>query len=381
MEKVRIGVIGAHSRMGISQTWQNSGKAVVVAGMDVRPENLEVFQKNVNPEAAVTTSADELLARDDIDAIAIFSPDFTHEEYTVKALEAGKHVFCEKPMGISTEGCDRMLAAWKRSGKQLMIGHNMRYMGWVRTMKEIIDSGVIGEVKTAWCRHFINYGSRWYYHDWHATQKDANSLLLQKGSHDIDVLHWLVGGYSKVVAGFGGLDYFGGDKPNDLRCPTCAEQETCLERQLDVEPAWRHMCVFRQEVDIEDNQMIMMNMDNGVRACYLQCHFAPDAWRNYAIIGTEGRLENMANGDVRVLTRQSHSWREYSDRLYEVKPAKGGHGGSDGNEALDFINLIWTGKSAIASPIAARMAVAAGCAGAESIRRGGQPVVIPELQI
>ena len=61
------------------------------------------------------------------------------------------------------------------------------------------------------------------------------------------------------------------------------------------------MCVFRKEIDVEDTNMILMNLDNGVRACYLQCHFAPDIWRNYTFIGTEGRLENVNGGE-----RQDH---------------------------------------------------------------------------
>ncbi len=378
MEKLRIGVIGARSRQSISRPWQNSGRAIVAAGMDIRPENLDEFKAKVNPEAFVTTDAAELLSRADIDAVAIFTPDYTHEEYAVAAFEAGKHVFCEKPLAITVEGCDRILQAWRRSGKQFMVGHNMRYMADIRTMKEIIDSGAIGQVKTVWCRHFVNYGGQKYFHDWHATKGAATSLLLQKGAHDIDVIHWLAGGYSRLVTGLGGLDYYGGDKPDDLNCKTCPERDTCVEVQLDVEPPWRHMCAFRREVDIEDNQMIIMNLDNGVRAAYLQCHFTPDAGRNYTFIGTEGRVEN-SEESIRLFTRRSNTWREYADRTYHLKKVTGGHGGGDPAEAMDFIDLIVEGKTDIASPVAARMAVAAGIAGAKAIRNGGWPELVPEL--
>ena len=378
MEKLRIGLLGALSRQSISVPWQKSDVAVVTAGMDIRPENLEVFKEKVNPDAFTTTDAAELIGRSDVDAVAIFTPDFTHEEYALAAFAAGKHVFCEKPLAITVEGCDRVLKAWKASGKQFMVGHNMRYMPLVRTMKEIIDSGAIGEVKTVWCRHFVNYGGQKYFHDWHALQRDASSLLLQKGAHDIDVIHWLAGGYSQLVTGLGGLDYFGGDKPNDLNCKTCPERSTCVEVQVDSEKAWRHLCAFRQEVDIEDNQMILMNLDNGVRACYLQCHFTPDAGRNYTFIGTEGRLENIGD-NVRVFTKRSNSWREYADRTYQIRAETAGHGGSDGLEAMDFVNLVRTGKTEIASPIAARMAVAAGLAGAQAIRNNGRPELVPDL--
>jgi len=383
LDEVRIGIIGTAGRGTMAVHWHNDEqkRSRVTAAFDVHQEFLDKFREEVNPKAYVTRDLDDFLGRDDIDAVAVFSPDFCHEEQTVAALKAGKHVFCEKPMAISIEGCDRMLQAAKESGKKLMVGHNMRYMGFIRTMKEIIDSGVIGEVKSAWCRHFINYGGRYYFHDWHANRKNTTSLLLQKGAHDIDVIHWLAGGYAKEVTAFGGLDYYGGDKTDDLRCPDCPDRKACVEAQAEVEPDRRQLCVFCREVNVEDQNMLLMNLDNGVRACYLQCHFAPDAGRNYTFIGTEGRLENLNESRIRVLTRRSNSWREYSDRTYDLKPAAGGHGGADPCIAEDFLDMLLKDITPIADPIAARMAVAVGCLGAESMREGGMPGKIPVVDI
>ena len=72
----------------------------------------------------------------------------------------------------------------KKSGKHLMIGFNMRYMSMYQTMKEIINSGVIGDIKAVWVRHFVGLGGYFYYHDWHGTAENTTSLLLQKASHD-----------------------------------------------------------------------------------------------------------------------------------------------------------------------------------------------------
>ena len=147
------------------------------------------------------------------------------------------------------------------------------------------------------------------------------------------MIHWLTGRYTKRVIGFGGLDYYGGDKPNDLRCIKCDEKETCVEVQheeLEIEEAMNH-CVFRKEVDVEDNSTIMMEMEGGIRATYMQCHFTPDYWRNYVFIGTEGRIENLDDhSKVVVRTRgRSHEWKNFADRELSVKEAHGGHGGAD----------------------------------------------------
>jgi predicted dehydrogenase len=324
----------------------------------------------------VTEDYRRLLERPEVDAVAVTSPDFTHEEYACAALEAGKHVFCEKPLAISTQGCDRILRAWKASGKRLMVGFNMRYMNIFRVMKEIIDSGTIGEIKTAWCRHFVGHGGTFYYHDWHANRRGSNSLLLQKGSHDLDMIHWLTGQYTKRVAAFGSLDFFGGDKPNDLTCPECPEKRTCFE----YDTTSRNQCCFRGEVDVEDNNVMVMELDGGIKASYLQCHFTPDYHRNYTIIGTEGRLENSEpEGKVWVKMRRAKSWKELADREYRIRPAMGGHGGADPVICEDFLDMLIDGKEPLATPEAGRMSVAAGCAGADSMRNGGGVVEVPAI--
>ncbi|MHB8996980.1 MAG: Gfo/Idh/MocA family protein [Armatimonadota bacterium] len=379
MDKLRIGVIGVCGRGGIANNWHNNKRSEVVGGADVSDKALEDFKSRMGDDVFLTKDYRELLDRKDIDAIAVTAPDFMHEELAVAALQAGKHVFCEKPLAITTDGCDNILRTWKNSKQKLMVGFNMRYMNIFRTMKEIIDSGTIGEVKAAWCRHFVGHGRTFYYQDWHATKKGSNSLLLQKGSHDLDMIHWLTGQYTKKVAAFGGLDMFGGDKPNDLFCTDCDEDMTCWEKAD--ETCSRNQCCFREEVDVEDNNVMIMELDGGIKASYLQCHFTPDYHRNYTIIGTEGRLENTEpEGKVIVKMRRSNSWKELADRTYDIRPAMGGHGGADPVITEDFLDMVLDGKEPLATPVAGRMSVAAGCAGADSMRSGGMMQVVPEIE-
>ncbi len=383
MEQLRIGVIGIGGlRGGLKRHWHHpDGRSIVVAGADISEQELDKF-RNEYPDAFAAKDYNELLTREDIDAIAVLTPDFCHEEQVTAAFKAGKHVFCEKPLAISVKGCDNILRAWKESGKKFMVGFNMRYMNMCRTMKEIVGSGVIGEVRAVWVRHFVGYGGDFYYHDWHANRKNTNSLLLQKGSHDIDIIHWITGRYSEKVSAFGSLDYYGGDKPNELTCPECKDKESCPE--YDRVFKWLDQCAFRREVNVEDNNMMIMELEGGIKAAYLQCHFTPDYQRNYTFIGTEGRLENITGKDgtkVIVKTRRSNSWRELSNRTYHVKEAKGGHSGADPLICKDFIEMIMDNKEPVATPIAGRMSVAAGCAAVESLRSGGGVVKVAKLPI
>jgi predicted dehydrogenase len=377
MDQVRIGVIGARGRGEIAQYWhQPEGRSVVVGAADVYVDRLTEFQQNLNPDAFVTTDYRELLARKDVDAIAVTSPDFMHEEHAVAALRAGKHVFCEKPLAITVEGCDNILRAWKESGKHLMVGFNGRYLNMYRTMKGIVESGAIGEIKAVWVRHFVGLGGHFYYHDWHANSKNSTSLLLQKGSHDFDLIHWITGQYTKKVSAFGSLDFYGGDKPNDLTCPACSENTTCTEADF----SHLNQCAFRQEIDVEDNNIVNMELTGGIKASYLQCHFTPDYQRNYTFIGTEGRMESDdLNDKVYVKTRRSNKWHEMSDKIYDIKKAEGTHGGADPVICRDFLDMITLNKTPVATPLAGRMSVAAGCAAVESIRSGGKVVHVKPI--
>lgn len=376
METVRLGIIGAGLRSGIAKYWHNpSGKSVVVGVADVSEERLKIFQEEINEHAFVTTDYHELLARKDIDAVAILSPDYLHEEHAIAALRAGKHVYCEKPLAITVEGCDRIIEESKKAGKHLMVGFNMRYMSMYQTMKEIIDSGVIGDLKAVWVRHFVGYGGYFYYHDWHGTAKNTTSLLLQKGSHDLDVIHWITGKYTKKVSAFGSLDYYGGEKPNTLTCPECEIKDTCPEATLK----YFTQCAFREEIDVEDNNMLIMELEGGIKASYLQCHFTPDYSRNYTFIGTKGRLENDDVQDkIYVKTRKSNTWNEFSDITYDMKKEQGSHGGADPKICNDFIELVLYNKQPLTTPFAGRMSVAVGCAATESIRSGGKVVEISQ---
>ncbi|WP_318614779.1 Gfo/Idh/MocA family oxidoreductase [Sporosarcina sp. YIM B06819] len=376
MKQVRIGVIGTGGRSSIVQYWHNpKGNSIVVAAADVSVEALDRFKQEVNEEAFVTTDYKELLAREDIDAVAILTPDFMHEEQATAALRAGKHVYCEKPLAITPEGCDRIIDEAKKSGKHLMVGFNMRYMNMYQTMKEIIDSGVIGEIKAVWVRHFVGLGGYFYYHDWHGTSANTTSLLLQKASHDLDVIHWLTSSYATKVSAFGSLDYYGGDMPNELHCPDCDKKDTCP----DVSLHRLTQCAFREEIDVEDNSMLIMELEGGIKASYMQCHFTPDYSRNYTFIGTKGRIENDdVNDKVYVKTRKSGSWQEMSDITYEMKEMPGTHGGADPLICESFVNLVLFNEQPLTTPFAGRMSVAVGCAATESIRSGGKVVHIDQ---
>jgi len=374
---VRLGVVGWGLRGKLADIApQVDAEAQIVALADPSEGARAKFAEG-HADAATFADYRDLFSQN-LDAIFLLSPDWVHEEQAVACLEAGIPTFLEKPMAITTEGCDRILAAEKRTGTRLYVGHNMRHFGVVRKMKEWIDRGFIGEVKAAWCRHFVSYGGDAYFRDWHADRTKSTGLLLQKGAHDIDILHHLCGGYSARVVAMGGLMVYGDiqDRQAPGEAANVAFNKTWPPRSLKK---------LNPVVDVEDVNMMLMNLDNGVLASYQQCHFAPDAWRNYTVIGTEGRLENFGDAPgkavVKLWDHARYTNEEHGDLEYRVPDASGWHGGSDDLMIAEFLRFVREGGETVTSPLAARQAVAAGVAATESVRKNGMPVDVPPVNL
>jgi len=258
---IKIGLIGVYHRgqLGLEAHRPEEGFEVVI-GADVSKDKFKAFAEKV-PKAKQVLDWHKVINDPEVDAVFVTVPDFMHEEVACAALEAGKAVYLEKPIAITIEGADRILRTAYRTGSKLFLGHNMRYFSSILKMKEVIDSGMIGEVQCGWCRHFISYGGDAYFRDWHSEQKYSNGLLLQKGAHDIDVMHWLMGSYTKRVVGMGMLSVY--DKL-PRRKP---------DEEVDVYKIWSdanyppvELSGFSPVIDVEDHNMVMMQLENGAQA-------------------------------------------------------------------------------------------------------------------
>ncbi len=376
-DELHIGVIGCGGRgMLASEAHKPAEGSRIVAVVDIVPAAIKEAQERYGEDIFVSDDYRALLARPDIDAVFVTTPDYWHEEHAVAALEAGKHVYLEKPMAITIAGCDRILRTAFQQRRKLYLGHNMRHMTVIQQMKHLIDQGAIGEVKAGWCRHFVSYGCDAYFKDWHAEQSKATSLLLQKGAHDIDILHWLCGGYSRRVTAVGGLTLY--DQITDRHDP--AERGDAGWRMDNWPPL--SQTGLNPIIDVEDISMMLMQLDNGVFCSYQQCHYTPDGWRNYTIIGTEGRLENFGDGPgeaVIKLWNKRHHYAPNGDEEFPIPTDIGSHGGADPKIVGEFLRYVHEGGKVKTSPIAARFSVAAGCMAAESLRHGSTPRDIPPV--
>jgi predicted dehydrogenase len=376
---VRIGIVGTGQRAYIAHHVATSPEnAVVVAAADTTAAGRIRATEEFGTEIQVFDSHTAMIAGADLDAAIVTTPDWTHADIAVDLLRAGVAVYLEKPLAITVEDADRILGVAHETGTKLYVGHNFRHAGVVRLMHDIIARGEIGEVKTVWVRHFVGNGGDYYFKDWHAERSKTNTLLLQKASHDIDVVHLLAGAYTTRVVGMGDLMVYGDVTDRDRH-----DGETVVD-WLSYD-SWPPLDQKRLNpvIDVEDVSMMLMTLDNGVLASYEQCHFTPDYWRNYTVIGTEGRLENVgdtAGGVVKVWNRRHEGeWKAEGDLEYPIDGVETGHEDADVLTMHEFLAFVARDQPVTLSPVAARAAVAAGSLAARSLRSGSQPFDVPAL--
>jgi predicted dehydrogenase len=130
------------------------------------------------PGASLTADLDELLADPSLDAVAVATPVPTHAEFAIRVLEAGKHCFVEKPLAQSVGDAERAVAAAESAGRLLMVGHLLEYHPGVEKLKELVDSGDLGE------RIYYIYGNRL---NLGKLRADENALW-SLGAHDVSVV-------------------------------------------------------------------------------------------------------------------------------------------------------------------------------------------------
>ena len=139
----------------------------------------------------------ELILREKPDIVISALPTFLHEEVAVFALENGCHVFSEKPMALTSEGCENMLAAAKKNGKRLMIGHCLRFSPAYAMLKEYVDSQRYGKAMRA---EFVRYSKtpRWTVNNWILDPARSGGCVLDMHVHDVDLINWYFGMPSSV---------------------------------------------------------------------------------------------------------------------------------------------------------------------------------------
>ncbi len=192
---VRVGIAGL-GKMGMTRAreLERHPDALLVAGYDPNPEAFAVQYPNV----AIKERVEDLI-HSDIDAVFVCTPNRFTPEIVVSALDAGKHVFCEKPPGRTLSDIKNIIAAEKRNpGLKLTFGFNHRYHGGIQEAKRIVDSGRLGDI--LWLRGIYGKsGSTDFESQWRSKKELVGAgILLDQGIHMLDLFRFFMGDFVEV---------------------------------------------------------------------------------------------------------------------------------------------------------------------------------------
>lgn len=324
----------------------------VIMVSDITGNHFELFEKNIE----CVTNYQKILENPDVDAVFIATPDGTHGEIVIDAVKYQKHIICEKPLEITEEKVGELEQVLTDYSKVFLVGYVLRYAPLYAKAKEIIASGIIGNVFLVNGIDHVDYGGYAFFHDWHRTKDKSQSLLLQKSSHSLDILNWLIDSIPTQVAGLGGLDVFGevgavekfGEPLGTSRnCKTCPIQLECEESIINInrhkninwQDDWPDSCVFDSEVDVQDNQALLISYKNRVKLTYSICHFSAFYRREFQFFGTKGELYFDDQRNRIVVTDRLKS----EELIFKITDT-GGHSGGDDEMIREFLSCVKTQK-------------------------------------
>ncbi len=299
------------------------------------------------------------------DVVIVTTKDCFHDTYIVRAMELGCDVITEKPMTTDAAKCQAILDTRKRTGLSCRVTFNYRYAPPRSQLKELLMSGVIGEVHSVDFQWLLNtrHGAD-YFRRWHRNKANSGGLMVHKATHHFDLVNWWLSTVPETVTARGKRQFYTPKTADRLglqgraeRCLDCSVAGKCpyhldmrgidgirtlyLENE-QYDGYFRDRCVFSDKIDIEDNMHLIVSYRSGAIMSYSLHAFMP--WEGFIIAfnGSKGRLEHVCqesvyiNGDEQVpgeLVPEGTHTRIFPHfrKPYEVElwTGKGGHGGGD----------------------------------------------------
>ncbi|MDD3927587.1 MAG: Gfo/Idh/MocA family oxidoreductase, partial [bacterium] len=291
------------------------------------------------------TDVDDMMLKENLDAVVITSPDYTHEENVLKVIRHGVKVLVDKPLATSTAGCRRIIAEAEKYGVNVSVGFNLRHVPLLRRIKEIIDSGAIGKLMLIENQEFYG-GGRTYMSRWNRKRQYSGGLWIHKGSHDFDLFNWWnKDGRPVRVSAFAGLSAFKMERiPFELKagetvgpyCTDCICRDRCpdaFERNLLYGPDTANsdgylpdLCIYASDKDTHDNGIAIIEYDNDVRCSHTECFVAGFSDRIYTVVGDRGVITACLSNPARIEIRPR--WGGAVE-VTDIPVSEGDHVGAD----------------------------------------------------
>ncbi len=325
MAKKRYVQVGTGSRSGmyleaLAGDFKDAGEMVALC--DTNQTRMDFWNKSLHEKYGTPVlptykaqDFDRMIAEMKPDKVIVTSMDRTHHKYICRAMELGCDVVTEKPMTVDPEKCQQIIDTIHKTGRNLIVTFNYRYSPRNTKVKEIIRSGVVGEITSI---HFewlldTSHGAD-YFRRWHRNKNNSGGLMVHKATHHFDLINWWIESAPKTVFAMGDLKFYGKENAekrgvtefytrargseiaakDPFALHVTAEDKTLNGLYYNAEKEdqyYRDQSVFGDGISIEDNMGVMVRYENNVVMTYSLNAHCP--WEGYRVCfnGTKGRLE------------------------------------------------------------------------------------------
>jgi predicted dehydrogenase len=380
---VQVGLGGRHMMFRDAVIEQFSEQCELVGLCDANEGRLKLSQSEVRESIGKDVPGysadrfDEMIAEQHPQTVIVTTMDRTHDEYICRALELGCDVITEKPMTTDAGKCQRIIETQKKTGKKVTVSFNYRYSPTRTQIKELLMSGVIGEILSLDFHWLLNvhHGAD-YFRRWHRNKENSGGLMVHKATHHFDLVNWWLSDVPETVYASGHRNYYLPSTADRLglvnraeRCRDCEETSRCpFYLNLDDEARngrmhklylanehydgyFRDRCVFSDKIDIEDSMNLVVGYRGGAKMTYSLNAFCPSEGYNISFNGTKGRIEHKCQEKVYInsdgsvpgaLVKEGTSTKIFPNwkPAYEVEiwTGTGGHGGGDKPLLVDLFD-------------------------------------------
>jgi hypothetical protein len=293
----------------------------VVAFCDVNQSRMDYFNQVYKEKFGIEPiptykpeDFEKMLHEQRVDCVIVTTVDRAHHRYIIRAMQAGCDAITEKPMTIDTEKCQAILDAVKATGRKLTVTFNYRYSPRNSKVKELLQSGVIGEVTSVHFEWLLDtvHGAD-YFRRWHRDKRNSGGLMVHKSTHHFDLVNWWLDSTPETVFGFGDLRFYGRENAEERGVTSFYDRATGCEAanddpfaldmskdeglkrmylEAESEDGYiRDQSVFSDGISIEDDMSVLVRYKNRATMTYSLTAFSP--WEGYRVAfnGTKGRLE------------------------------------------------------------------------------------------
>ena len=331
MSDVRFGIIGlGRGRTAAKQAAEAEGAALACV-CDLQADKAEDVAHALGCDW--TTDYKAMIARDDVDAVGIYTSSGTHCDYAIEAIAAGKHAFVTKPMDILVEKCDAAIRAAKDAGKVLAVDFGNRYSKANQQLKAALDQGIIGQiflgdVKMKWWREQSYYNGG-FPAGWRSRKETEGGSIANQGVHFVDLICWLLGPVKEVYG---------------------------------------RSATMTHDIETEDITIAQLTFQSGAWGLITTTTSSyPNLGTQVEISGTEGTVRWDQRGGVEVITKDEEAV-DLSQFDIPAAPA---------NIAEDMVSAITTGTPPLVPGEEGKKSVEVFCA-AYASSKSGTPVVVDQ---